>query len=280
MSYVRIATANLLHGRSLADGVVDPVRMTAAITDLGADVVALQEVDRNQSRSGNFDQTAAIAMAFAATPENPVSYRFVPTIIGEPGGRWIAAGPTDPHSGDDLASTEGLPAAYGIGLVTRFPVEAWHVVRLPAAPVKSPIMMPGTRRLVLLPDEPRVAVVAVLRAGVAPFRTVATTHLSFVPGWNIRQLRTLLGAIDALPGPRVILGDLNLPARAVQAVLSARRSSRWSSVTGVATYPGPEPRIQFDHVLSDVPLVVTAPARAVAMAISDHRALVVDVAAP
>ncbi len=255
--------------------------MTSAITELGADVVALQEVDRNQTRSGDIDQTATIAAAFAGEGEGHVSYRFVPAIIGEPGGSWIAAGPADPLSGHDLASTDGLPAAYGIGLITRLPVEAWHVVRLPAAPVKSPIMIPGSRRLMLLPDEPRVAVIAVLPEGVAPFRTVATTHLSFVPGWNVRQLRTLLHAVDALPGPRLILGDLNLPARVVRVVASTHRRSRtWTALASVATYPGPEPRVQFDHILADPSLEVVSPATAVAMAISDHRALVVDLATP
>ena len=273
MSYVRVATANLLHGRSLVDGLVDSVRMTSAITSLGADVVALQEVDRNQARSGDSDQTAAIAAAFGGE----ASFRFVPAIIGEPGGRWIAAGPSDPHSGHDLASTDDLPAAYGIGLITRLPVEAWHVVCLPAAPVKSPIMMPGSRRLMLLADEPRVALIAVLPAGVAPFRTVATTHLSFVPGWNVRQLQTVLSAVAALPGPHVILGDLNLPARAVRAVLAiTRRNRQWTSLAAVATYPGPGPRIQFDHVLADRTLELASPATAVTMAISDHRALVAD----
>ncbi|MGK5523302.1 endonuclease/exonuclease/phosphatase family protein, partial [Micromonospora sp. URMC 107] len=55
---MRLATFNLLHGRSLADGLVDPDRLTAAVTALDADVLALQEVDRDQSRSGKLDLTA------------------------------------------------------------------------------------------------------------------------------------------------------------------------------------------------------------------------------
>ncbi|MBW3609862.1 MAG: GIY-YIG nuclease family protein [Actinobacteria bacterium] len=41
--------------------------------------------------------------------------------------------------------------------------------------------------------------------------TIATTHLSFVPLWNGKQLRTLTGELGRLPGPRVLLGDLNMP---------------------------------------------------------------------
>jgi endonuclease/exonuclease/phosphatase family metal-dependent hydrolase len=272
VSYVRVATANLLHGRSLADGLVDNVRMGAAIAELDADVVALQEVDRNQTRSGVVDQTATVA----AVIDRNSSYRFAPAIVGVPGGDWTAATATDACSGQDLAPTNSLPAAYGIGLVTRLPVERWEVIRLPAAPVRSPIMMPGTRRLILLPDEPRVAVVAVLAAGAAPFRTVAATHLSFVPGWNARQLRTVLSALERLPGPRLLLGDLNLPRWSVTATLATRRRSTWHSLAKVATFPGSSPRVQFDHIVADDRLAPVAPARAVAMSISDHRALVVD----
>ena len=269
--YVRIATVNLLHGRSLTDGLVDTGRMIRAVGELGASLVGLQEVDRNQHRSGNVDQTAVIA-ASLATDNDDVSYRFVPAIVGEPGARWTAAAHTDPLSGHDLASSVGLPAAYGIGLVSLLPVESWHVVRLSAAPVRSPILLPGTRRPTMLPDEPRAALVAVLRDGVAPFRTVATTHLSFVPGWNVRQLRRVLRALADLPGPRILIGDLNLP----RAVVS-RSSLGWTSLAAVPTYPGTDPRIQFDHVLTDEPsAAVGSSSRAVAMSISDHRALVTD----
>ncbi len=40
---MRLATFNLLHGRSLADGLVDPARLTAAVAALDADVLALQD---------------------------------------------------------------------------------------------------------------------------------------------------------------------------------------------------------------------------------------------
>jgi endonuclease/exonuclease/phosphatase family metal-dependent hydrolase len=274
MSSVRVATANLLHGRSLTDGLVDTARMVAAISDLDVDVVALQEVDRNQARSGTVDQTTAIATAWG----EGVSFRFAPAIIGEPGGSWRAATPSDDLSGHDLPAPDGS-AAYGIGLVTRLPVERWEILRLPAAPVRSPIMLPGSRRLILLPDEPRVCVVAVVPEGTAPFRIVASTHLSFVPGWNVRQLRQVLRALLRFPGPHLLLGDLNLPAWSVRASVRARRGTQWVSLAKVPTFPGPEPRVQFDHILAHGPVIAASRGQANAMAISDHRALVVDVAA-
>ena len=49
---MRLATFNILHGRSSHDGVVDagPARATAC-SALDADVLALQEVDLDQPRS-------------------------------------------------------------------------------------------------------------------------------------------------------------------------------------------------------------------------------------
>ncbi|GAB3840541.1 hypothetical protein GCM10029963_09330 [Micromonospora andamanensis] len=77
---MRLATFNLLHGRSLTDGLVDPARLTAAVATLDADVLALQEVDRDQSRSGNLDLTAIAAQALGAP-----AHRFAAAVVGTPG---------------------------------------------------------------------------------------------------------------------------------------------------------------------------------------------------
>jgi endonuclease/exonuclease/phosphatase family metal-dependent hydrolase len=43
---MRLATSNILHGRSPADGLVDLTRLADAVRTLDADVLALHEVDR------------------------------------------------------------------------------------------------------------------------------------------------------------------------------------------------------------------------------------------
>ena len=182
---MRIATFNVLHGVSLADGQVDPVRLAEAVRALDADVLALQEVDRGQLRSGDQDLTAIAAEAMGA-----VWHRFEPTVLGTPGELWRPCGP-----GED----DGGPA-YGVSLMSRLPVSRFGVIPLPAAPIRSPIVLPGVRaRLVLLKDEPRAALVAVVEEDGLQV-TVAGTHLSFVPGWNVRQLRGLRGERPAGPG--------------------------------------------------------------------------------
>lgn len=57
---MRVATFNIRHGRGLDDR-VDLERTAAAIRATGADLVALQELDRNFERSGDVDQPAVLA---------------------------------------------------------------------------------------------------------------------------------------------------------------------------------------------------------------------------
>lgn len=250
---MRLATFNLLHGASLSDGRVDAVRLRDAARRLDADVLGLQEVDRGQDRSHRRDLTGEVARATGAG-----HWRFVPALVGTPGGSWRPATDADaagPH--------------YGVGLVSRWPVRHWQVVRLPAAPVRSPVAVPGTRRLIWLRDEPRVGLAAVVQSPHG-LLTVATTHLSFVPGWNAVQLRALTSALVALPAPRVLLGDLNLPG-ALPGWLT-----RWRVLARTPTYPAPQPRVQLDHVLGSGPVPPVRRVLAPELAVSDHRALLVD----
>ena len=117
-------------------------------------------------------------------------------------------------------------------------------------------------------DEPRVGVAAVVEGPAGPI-TVVNTHLSFVPWWNVHQLRSLARAVEGTPGPLVLVGDLNMgPARAA-------RTTGLRSLVEAPTFPVHRPCQQLDHVLTDSDLPVrTADARE--LPISDHRALVVE----
>ena len=48
---IRIATFNILHGRSVHDGAVHLDRLVAAVKEVDPDILALQEVDCDQPRS-------------------------------------------------------------------------------------------------------------------------------------------------------------------------------------------------------------------------------------
>ena len=252
---VRIATFNILHGRTVGDGVVDLGRLRSFVRDLNPDVLALQEVDVNQNRSGRADLTAVAAEAMGA-----VTHRFVAAISGTPGATWIAAtGAEQPGS-----------AAYGIALLSRFPAKSWHVVRLPAIPTRLPMYLPGPRRVTVVDDEPRAAVIAQLHTPVG-LLSVANTHLSFVPGWNRHQLRRLCKDLCGLPGPHLLLGDLNL-ARG-----PATRWSAMRALASAATFPAAAPRRQLDHILTDHPGLRGVRCATPPAPLSDHRPLVIDV---
>jgi endonuclease/exonuclease/phosphatase family metal-dependent hydrolase len=250
---VRIATFNILHGRSLEDGRVDVDRLAAAVKNLDADVLGLQEVDRDQPRSLGADLTAVAAEAMGA-----VDSQFVAALSGTPGGTWMAA------TGEEQPGS----ASYGISLLSRYPVVSWRVVRLPAMRASVPLWSQLTRRPYIAHDEPRVAVAAVLEGPFGQF-TVCNTHLSFVPGWNGVQLRRLVRSLTGTREPLALIGDLNM-----QRAQAARVSGLRPIASGV-TFPAHRPSRQLDHVLVRGGLAATGPAEAVHLPLSDHRALVV-----
>jgi endonuclease/exonuclease/phosphatase family metal-dependent hydrolase len=251
---VRIATFNILHGRSPEDGQVDVGRLATAVESLDADVLGLQEVDRDQPRSMGADLTAVAAEAMGA-PE----HQFVAALHGTPGGTWMAA------TGEEQPGS----ATYGIALLSRYPVVSWRVVRLPPLRASVPLWSTWNNRLFMARDEPRVAVAAVLEGPFGEF-TVCNTHLSFIPAWNAFQLRRLVRSLTGTREPMVVIGDLNMQT------VQATRLTGMRSLAAVPTFPAVDPTRQIDHVLVRGPLRAKGPADAVRLPLSDHRALVVD----
>ena len=235
---MRVASFNILHGRSTTDGVVDPARLREAVQLIGADVLGLQEVDRNQSRSHGIDLTAVAAEAMEAKDA-----KFFPALNGTPGQGWHAARETDPEDA----------AGYGNALISRLPVRSWVTVRLPALPVRRPR------------DEPRVAIGATLDDV-----TVFTTHLSYLPLWNRVQLHRLLTALRRIPGGQLLTGDLNIAG-------ALPRSLRdWTPLVHERTFPADAPRVQLDHVLARRCTPRVHSVQVLELPLSDHRAVVVD----
>ena len=81
-------------------------------------------------------------------------------------------------------------------------------------------------------------------------------------------------ALRNLPAPRVLLGDLNMPAGPARAV------TRWKTLARAATFPSPMPRAQLDHILAD-PRGIDPLGRVVQVttsrpAFSDHLPLLVQ----
>src|SRR5687767_7448570 len=83
---MRVVTFNILNGRTPDEDRVDVDAFRAAVAALDADVLALQEVDRNQPRSQRSDLTAIAAETMGAE-----DHRFVAALNGSPGSTWVAA---------------------------------------------------------------------------------------------------------------------------------------------------------------------------------------------
>jgi endonuclease/exonuclease/phosphatase family metal-dependent hydrolase len=252
---MRVATFNILHGRSPVDDRVDVERFASAVKRLDADVLALQEVDRNQSRSANADLTAVAAEVMGAD-----EHRFVAALSGSPGATWMAA------TGDEQPDS----AAYGIALLSRYPVAGWEVIRLGSTPTRVPMRFKGRTWPELVRDEPRVAVAARV---VAPDRevTVVNTHLSFVSWWGRHQLRTVMRSLDG-NGPLILVGDLNMELPRAQAVTGLL------PLVSQPTFPADHPREQLDHVLARGDVGQVTGVEVHDLPLSDHRALSVDLA--
>jgi endonuclease/exonuclease/phosphatase family metal-dependent hydrolase len=251
---MRIATFNILHGRSPVDDEVDTDRFAEAVVSLDADILGLQEVDRNQPRSRHADLTAIAAEAMGAR-----DHEFAAALSGTPGAIWSAA------TGDAQPDA----AAYGCALLSRHPVLGWRVVRLPPVPVPAPLRLHGQLLPVWVRDEPRVAVVADVESPDGPLE-VACTHLSYLSWWNGLQLRRLLRGLGTPRAARVLLGDLNMPPE------RARRLTGMEPLADGLTFPHSQPTSQIDHVLGHG--LTAATGFAVRLPLSDHLALVAEIA--
>ncbi|WP_435737821.1 endonuclease/exonuclease/phosphatase family protein [Cellulosimicrobium sp. PMB13] len=270
---LRLATFNTLHGAAL-DGTVDVERFARAVAALDADVLALQEVERDSPRSHRTDLVAVAAEALGAQ-----HHHLSPTLRGV-SGAWAPAG----RPGRGARRVPGV-ASFGIGLVSRYPVDRWLRLELDRMPWRSRVRRrapssasSGIGRLLpvrVVPDEPRAALAAAVRT---PWGTlsVVTTHTTSRPEFTADQFRSFVQACAGLPRPLVLLGDLNLRAPEPAEI------SGWAALADHLTHPADRPVRQIDHVLADAAPggpVVRSVGRTVAVdtGLSDHRALVVDV---
>jgi endonuclease/exonuclease/phosphatase family metal-dependent hydrolase len=239
MVSLRVATWNIAGARRESSGQVDLAAVLAGVQVLGADVVTLQEVDRELARSGRVDQPRAIVEALGVG----WSWSYAPALVGDD---------FRPLTGPD----QGGPA-YGNLLVSRLPLDELEHLRFPPA---------GG-------GEQRSALVGSVRVGTRSL-TVAGTHLSNKQGYNVLQLRQLQQVLEERAGPRLLLGDLNLTP--LPLLLGSRRG--WPEAGAGATFPNSRPNRQLDHVLRHDPTGAVRPrgTRVVAAPVSDHRALVVE----
>ncbi|MGH3736700.1 MAG: endonuclease/exonuclease/phosphatase family protein [Micromonosporaceae bacterium] len=239
---LRVLTYNIHHGVGM-DRRLDLERIARVIAGSGADLVALQEVDRHFApRSGFVDQAGW---------------------LGDRLGMHHAYGGSldlDPDEPDRPRRQ------YGNALLSRHPIEECGTTLLPRCEVsRNP--------------EDRSLLSGQLRAGEVTVR-VYTTHLhQSTQQGRLRQARRVRELIGAPAEPVILLGDFNA-APGTEEVREIgrglrdawREAGRWGRGH---TFPAIWPRIRIDYVMASARFAVTG-ARVPRTRASDHRPVVVD----
>jgi endonuclease/exonuclease/phosphatase family metal-dependent hydrolase len=229
---LRVMTFNIQSAIRGLDGVAAVLRAAAP------DVVALQEVDRGSRRAGGLDQAAVLAEQTGL----PYHAHFRTT---------------DLHGG-----------AYGIALLSRFPLEALEQYALP----------------VPHGAEPRTVVHALMRVDGREV-SVYATHLIRQPfngGIRMRQSALIAGLLSRDPRPKFLLGDLNDGPDSRTVRLLRRGLTDVFAASGQGpegTYPLPlpfSPALRIDYVLACDAFV---PLRSAVLRVdaSDHYPVIADV---
>ncbi|MFL5348351.1 MAG: endonuclease/exonuclease/phosphatase family protein [Hyalangium sp.] len=228
---LRVMTFNIESGVRGLEGVAEVIRGARP------DIVALQEVDLGSSRAGGLDQTAVLAER--------------------------AGLPYHAH----FRTTELFGGAYGIALLSRFPLEALEQYPLPVPP--------GA--------EPRTVVHALMQVAGREV-SVYLTHLirrPFNGEARVRQSALIAALLAKDPRPKLLMGDLNddpdsQPVRLLRRELTDVAAASGQGVEG--TYPLPlpfSPALRIDYVFACEDFV---PVRSAVLHVgaSDHYPVIAD----
>jgi endonuclease/exonuclease/phosphatase family metal-dependent hydrolase len=207
---VRLATFNIKNG-VCADGSCDPDVLTRACRTLRADVLALQEVDRDAPRSMGADQTAVVAERCDLTGLYAPARRL--SRGGEYGNALLASG--------TIAGVEHVPLPVAPGREARAAVLARAHVNGTVLSVAATHLQNRRRR---------------------PPRTADEADE------QLEQLEVVLDALARRPPPRVLLGDLNVPPEVAVPVLEA---AGYDVADSEATVPVHAPKLRLDYVAVD-----------------------------
>ena len=201
---IRVLTYNIHHGEDV-NGKLDLQQIANVIKKAAPDVVALQEVDSLTNRTQKVDQLKELAALTG------MDYFYGKSMDHDVGG-------------------------YGVGILTKLPMESKFITRLPSFP-KS---------------EPRVAATVELR--LAKNRTFLFTavHLDYIkdPAERIEQATKLRSVLSALKLPSILAGDFNAePDEATMKDIIFKSYAETDPTGHSLSFPSGKPDIKIDYVL-------------------------------
>ncbi len=212
---MRVATYNI-HGGVGRSGVLDLELVAEVLSEIGADIVGLQEVDSGRARSGGADQAGHLA--------RELGYRVV-----------FSAAQGNAGSGGE----------YGNAILARFPIVSHMTLTLPGVSVWRAEPRCAAEAVVDTPGG-RLSVWSV-HLGVRHIERARQTSAL------LRRMRRAIHEEEKMP--LVLMGDLNAGPRsrllrALGASLTVAPAPRRS------TYPATFPLLSLDHVLVSASLSV------------------------
>jgi len=200
---LRTVSYNIRHGAG-NDGKLDLQRTAALLGNLSPDIVGLQEVDNGVKRSGNVNQ---------------------PEALGKQLGMHAAFGKFMAFQGGQ----------YGMGLLSRHPIESVHEVKLPTG------------------HEPRVALAARIALPSGQAIVAVNVHFDWVDDDTYRyaQAEALSKYLQGLDVPYILLGDFNdvRDSRTLK-LLSENTTEAKKPEARRMTWPADKPKIEIDFIFA------------------------------
>ena len=243
---LRVMVYNIHAGKDAA-GVDNLERVATLIRETAADVVLLQEVDRNTRRSGGIDQ---------------------PAVLSRLTGLRVAFGRSLLYQGGD----------YGIAVLSRWPIASHRTIPLPVQPPQD---RSGSTH------EPRVALEVTIVSPAGPLKVVNThIDASRDDRWRRQEIATVLAVVDSLRGMVLLGGDLNsTPEGEIQRTVRARglrdawlECGRGKEPAGM-TFPADSAVKRIDYLYFNDPTRCST-AEVIRTSASDHRPLLVRIVVP
>ncbi|WP_171655149.1 endonuclease/exonuclease/phosphatase family protein [Paenibacillus foliorum] len=207
---IRVMSYNIRHGEG-NDNKLDINRTANVIRESNAEIVALQEVDKNWSERSDFmDQAKHLGEILG------MHYAFAPNVDESP------------------AKGKSERRQYGTAVLSKYPIVESNQYTLPK--IEESSEKRGLLETVIDVDGVNV--------------TVYSTHMSIIAGERVVQIKELAKITEEKAGPVIFMGDFNAkPNTFEMRPMFKRFSEAFQGKRNAYTAPVTKPAYQIDYIL-------------------------------